>query len=222
VCWQCVAVCCRVLQCVAVCCSVLQCVAVRCSALHGVAACCSALLWSNFMRFPPTMIWLTEMSAEREKVINCVRILMQDSWFCTSRFLRTFHPYESNLTCCFTMCLSGHNALQHTSDVRCKTLALHHTVTHPLSTHRTATHGWRKVHTISTLEFCNAQQHTTPHCNIDTATQFNTLMTQGEESRFLQKLLLKSLVAYLQSYGLAKTHTIPSLIGHFVQMSHES
>ena len=38
--YNCVAVCCSVLQCVAVCCSVLQCVAVCCSVLQCVAVCC--------------------------------------------------------------------------------------------------------------------------------------------------------------------------------------
>jgi len=41
--WQCVAVCCCVLQCVVVCCSVLQCVAVCCSVLQCVAVCHSVL-----------------------------------------------------------------------------------------------------------------------------------------------------------------------------------
>jgi len=43
VCCKCVAVCCSVLQCVAVYCSVLQCIAVCFSALQCVALCCNVL-----------------------------------------------------------------------------------------------------------------------------------------------------------------------------------
>ena len=41
--WQCVAVCCRVLQCVAVCCNTLQCVLMCCKVWQCVAMCCSLL-----------------------------------------------------------------------------------------------------------------------------------------------------------------------------------
>jgi len=41
--WQCVAVCCRLLQSVAACCSLLQSVAVCCSVLQSVAVCCRVL-----------------------------------------------------------------------------------------------------------------------------------------------------------------------------------
>jgi len=77
--WECVAVCCSVLQCVAVCCSVcsvLQCVAVCCSVLQCVAVCCSVLQCVTMTKAPTfgNMCW-----SVLQRVTLCCNVLQCDA-----------------------------------------------------------------------------------------------------------------------------------------------
>jgi len=97
-CWQCVAVCCSVLQCVAdswrwwgflaVCCSVLQCVAVFCSMLQCFAVCCSVLQTHDvdgaaFSRIRPEASSASSCCSVLQRVAACCSVLQRVAAYCS-------------------------------------------------------------------------------------------------------------------------------------------